>query len=92
MSFLVCAAMMDDSSSVTAAGRRLLKKSLEAEVAMGAPLKSRRGDRGLSRRTAWLFKWESPSGAVRLVQTTGEVEASQIHSSRVGIILYIIAV
>ena len=33
-SFLVCTAMMGDSSSVMAAGRRSLKKSLEAEVAM----------------------------------------------------------
>mgnify|MGYP005985939073 CR=1 FL=1 len=37
MGFLVCAAMMGDSSSVTAAGRRSLKKILEAEVAMGVP-------------------------------------------------------
>ena len=35
--FLVCAAMMGDSSSVTTAGRRSLKKTLEAEDAMGAP-------------------------------------------------------
>ena len=33
---LVCTAMMDDTSSVTGAGRRSPKKSLEAEVAMDA--------------------------------------------------------
>ncbi|KAJ3643464.1 hypothetical protein Zmor_026174 [Zophobas morio] len=42
--FLVCAAMMADSSSVTAAGRRSLKKSLEAEVAMGIPERPRSGN------------------------------------------------
>ncbi|KAJ3654556.1 hypothetical protein Zmor_013735 [Zophobas morio] len=35
MGFLICAAMMADSLSVAAAGRRSLKKNLEAEVAMG---------------------------------------------------------
>ena len=35
MSFLVCAAMIGDSLSVTADVRRSLKKSLEADVAMG---------------------------------------------------------
>ena len=92
MGFLVCAAMIGDSSSVAAAGRHSLKKSLEAEVAVGAPDKFRSGDGDVSRRTAWLFKWERPSGAGRVVRTMGEVEQSQIHSSRVGIILYIIAV
>ena len=58
MSFLVCA-------SVTAAGRRSLKKGLEAAVAVGAPDKSRSGDEGVLRTTAWLFKWEPPSGAVQ---------------------------
>ena len=38
---LVCTAMMGDSSSVTAAGRHSLKKSLEAEVAMGTLEKPR---------------------------------------------------
>ena len=61
MGFLLCAAIMGDSSSVTAAGRRSLKKSLEAEVAMGALDKPRSGDGGLSRRTAWLLKWEPQS-------------------------------
>ena len=37
MGFLMCAATIGDSSSVTAAGRRSLKKSLEAEVATGTP-------------------------------------------------------
>ncbi|KAJ3663226.1 hypothetical protein Zmor_007530 [Zophobas morio] len=74
---------MGDSSSVTAAGRRSLKKSLEAEVAVGALDKYRSGDGGLSR---------TASGSVRAVQAMGEVESSQIHSSRVGIILSIIVV
>ena len=38
-SFLVCTAMMGDSSSMTAAGRGSLEKSLEAEVAIGIPEK-----------------------------------------------------
>ena len=29
-----------------------------------------------------MFKWEPPSGAVRVVQTMGEVESSQTHSSQ----------
>ena len=33
--YITCAAMMGDSSSVTAVRRRSLKKRLEAEVAMG---------------------------------------------------------
>ena len=41
MSFLVCAAMMDHSSWVTATERRSLKKSLEAELAMGIPERPR---------------------------------------------------
>ncbi|KAJ3642039.1 hypothetical protein Zmor_024859 [Zophobas morio] len=40
----ICVAMIGDSSSITAAGWRSLKKSLEAEVAMGAPDKSRTGE------------------------------------------------
>ncbi|KAJ3662865.1 hypothetical protein Zmor_007185 [Zophobas morio] len=60
---LVCTALMGDSSSVTATGRRSLKKSL------GAPDKSRSGDRGVSRRTEWLFKWETPSGTGSEVRT-----------------------
>ena len=38
------------------------------------------------------FKWEPPSGAGSEVQTMGDLEFSQIHSSRIEIILYIIAV
>ncbi|KAJ3666755.1 hypothetical protein Zmor_002186 [Zophobas morio] len=91
MGFLVCASMMGGSSSVTSAGRRSLKKSLEAEVAMGAPDKSRSDDGGVLRMTAWLFKWEPQSGAASEVQTMGKVESSQIHSRRVRVILYIIA-
>ncbi|KAJ3659349.1 hypothetical protein Zmor_011039 [Zophobas morio] len=75
MGFLVHAAMMGDSSSVTAAGQRLLKKEPGS------------GDGNISRRTTWLFKWEPPSGAVSGVQTMGEVQSSQIHSSRVRVIL-----
>ncbi|KAJ3663045.1 hypothetical protein Zmor_007354 [Zophobas morio] len=41
MGFLVCAAMIGDSSSVTATAWRSLKKSLEAEVAMSNPEKPR---------------------------------------------------
>ena len=83
MDFLVCAAMMGDLSSVTTARRRSLKMSLEAEVAVCIPDKFRSGD-GDAPSTAWLFKWEPPSGAGRVVRI--------INSSRVGIILYIIAV
>ncbi|KAJ3649822.1 hypothetical protein Zmor_021542 [Zophobas morio] len=49
----------DDSFSVTAAGE-------ERKSRMGAPDKSRSSDGGVSRRTAWLFKWKPPSGAGRV--------------------------
>ena len=49
--FLVCTAMMGDSSSVTAARRRSLKKSLEAEIAMGTPEKPRSE---ISRKEVWV--------------------------------------
>ncbi|KAJ3657214.1 hypothetical protein Zmor_016231 [Zophobas morio] len=50
-SFLVCTAMMGDSSSVMAAGWRSLKKTLEVEVAMGTPESL---NRGISRREVWV--------------------------------------
>ncbi|KAJ3662425.1 hypothetical protein Zmor_006775 [Zophobas morio] len=55
--------MCGDGGSLTA-GRSSLMKSLKAEVAVGAPDKSRSGDGGVSRRAVWLFKWEALSGAV----------------------------
>ena len=79
MGFLVCAAMMGDSSSVTAAGCHWPKKRPEAVTET------------FSQGPRCYLKWEPPSGEVSEVRTIGEVESSQIHSSRVGVILYIIA-
>ena len=83
MSFSVCAAMMGDSSSVAwkpGSGSR------------DGCSRTSRSDDGAFRKGAGLFKWELPSGAVSSVQTMGEIESSQVHSSRVRVILYIIAV
>ena len=89
---LVCAAMMDDSSSVTAAGRRSLKKSLEAKVAMGIPEKGRS-------QNIWKGSMDLNKSALReRVSLSQQVKSRQweklslVKSIPVGIILYIIAV
>ena len=56
MGFLVCAAMMGDSSSMTATGQSSLKKAWKRKPKSRRVLqnKPRSGDDDRSRRTAWL--------------------------------------
>ncbi|KAJ3656169.1 hypothetical protein Zmor_015266 [Zophobas morio] len=51
MGFPVCATMMDDSSLVTAFAKE--KPTQKRKLRKGAPNKSRNGDGGVSRRTAY---------------------------------------
>ena len=86
---LVCTALMGDLSSMTAAGWRSLKKSLEAEVAMGIPERPR--SRNIQKGSLGLNRGHLPE---RLLFGT-RVESSKverIQSSSSRIVLYLIAV
>ncbi|KAJ3666818.1 hypothetical protein Zmor_002249 [Zophobas morio] len=80
--------MIGDSSSVTAAGRRSLKKNLEAEVAMGIPEKPR--FQNMSKESMRLKRAHLRERDDSVESSPANVERSQ--SSCTGIILYIIAV